>query len=306
MSERSVGWAGLGRMGQAMCRRLVDAGVKVAVWNRTPEKAPELVEAGATLVERPVDLAGCDVVFAMLADGAALDAVLSGEGGLLTGPTVPAVLIDSSTISKEDSERCRDIAEAAGTEFLAAPVSGNPKMVAAGGMIFVVSGPKSAFDSSRDFLEKIGQAIHVGDGDVSRLVKIAHNLYLGVVIQALAEVTILCESLGVKRSDFLDFLNRSAMGSTFSRYKTPALVNLDFTPTFTTVLLQKDLELGLDAAKDAGVTLPTVALAHQLVKGLVGMGYGESDFAALILQQASLSGMSIESENVEIDDGLVS
>lgn len=304
MSERSVGWAGLGRMGHAMCRRLVDAGVDVAVWNRTREKAADLVSDGAALVDTPGDLAGCDVVFTMLTDGNALDTVLTGEDGLLSGPSGPGVLIDTSTISPHDSARAREAAERSGTAFLAAPVSGNPKLVAAGGLIFVVSGPEEAFQSTRDVLDPIGQAIWVGDGDVSRLVKIAHNLYLGVVIQALAEVTILCESLGVKRSDFLDFLNKSAMGSTFSRYKTPALVNLDFKPTFTTVLLQKDLELGLDAAEEAGVTLPTVAQAHQLVKGLVGMGYGDSDFAALIMQQASLAGLTIEAENVAIDDGL--
>lgn len=305
MSDLTVGWVGLGRMGLAMCRRLLEAGVDVQLWNRTPEKAQPLVDLGAKIVERPRDLAVCEVVFSMLAHGPAVQAVMEGDDGLLSGETGPGILIDSSTISADESRQLSEAASAVGTAFLAAPVSGNPRVVASGGLTFVVSGPEDAYESARGLLEQIGAlAVYVGEGEVSRLVKIAHNLYLAVVTQSLAEVTVLCEKLGVARADFLEFLNRSAMGSVFSRYKAPALVNLDFTPTFTTRLLQKDLELGLEAARDTGVTLPTVAMTHQMVMGLVGLGHGEDDFAALILQQAAMSGLTIEPEDTEVDDGL--
>lgn len=304
MSDIAVGWLGLGRMGEAMCERLVAAGVSVQVWNRTKEKAQALVEKGATLVDQAADLAPCDVVFSMLAHGAALDAVMNGEGGLLSGESGPGVMVECSTISVEESATLRGQAEARGTEFLAAPVSGNPSVVTAGRMMFAVSGPEKAFDEVQPVLEHIGSATYVGEGEVARNVKIAHNLYLAVVTQALAEVTILCERLGVKRADFLDFLNRSVLGSTFSGYKTPAFVNLDFHPTFTTRLLRKDLELGLAAARGSEVTLPTVALTHQLVQGLIGNGHGDDDFAALILQQAAMAGMQLESEEADVTDGL--
>lgn len=304
MSEFSVGWAGLGRMGEAMCLRLVDAGLPVRVWNRTPEKARALVDAGATLVESAAELAACDVVFSMLAHGGALRAVMSGDGGLLTGESGPGVLVECSTISVEESKALRSEAEAKGTDFLAAPVSGNPSVVTAGRMMFAVSGPEGAFARVRELLEHIGSATYVGEGEVARNVKIAHNLYLAVVTQALAEVTILCERLGVRRADFLDFLNRSVLGSIFSGYKTPAMVNLDFHPTFTTRLLKKDLELGLAAARETGVTLPTVSLTHQLVQGLIGSGHGDDDFAALVLQQAFMAGMELVSEEADVSDGL--
>lgn len=304
MSELRVGWVGLGRMGQAMCERLLDAGVMVRVWNRTPEKAQSVVERGATLVDDPIDLALCDVVFSMLAHGPALEAVMHGDRGLLTGDMGPGVLVDSSTISVEESQRLRERAEALGTSFLAAPVSGNPKVVAAGKLMFVVSGPATAFEAVANLLDNIGAATYVGDGEVARSVKIAHNLYLAVVTQALAEVTVLCEKLGVRRADFLDFLNRSAMGSTFTGYKAPALVNLDFKPTFTSRLLKKDLELGLEAARGVEVALPTVALTHQLVQALIGIGYGDVDFAALIAQQGAMAGIELEPENIDVDDGL--
>jgi 3-hydroxyisobutyrate dehydrogenase len=300
----TYGWLGLGRMGEAMCRRLLDSGHQVRIWNRTPEKAQTLVDLEAVVVDEPVDLAGCEIVFSMLAHGAALEAVMSGTGGLLTGDSGPSILVDSSTVSVSESEQLRLAAESVGTRLLAAPVSGNPKVVAAGGLMFVVSGPEDAYRNAEAAMKTIGDSTYVGEGEVARSVKIAHNLYLAVVTQSLAEVTILCEKLGVRRSAFLDFLNKSAMGSTFSGYKAPAFVNLDFHPTFTTTLLKKDLELGLAASRDAGVTLPTVALTHQLVQGLIGRGRGDDDFAALIEQQAALAGMALEPENVEVDDGL--
>jgi 3-hydroxyisobutyrate dehydrogenase-like beta-hydroxyacid dehydrogenase len=290
-------------MGESMSTRLVDAGLDLKVWNRTAERAQALVDEGAVLVDTPLDLAGCDVVFSMLAHGAALHTVMNGDGGLLTGESGPDILIDCSTVSVEDSATLRESAEAVGTRFLAAPVSGNPRVVAAGGLNFVVSGPEEAYETARFVMSHIGDSTYVGEGEVSRNVKIAHNLYLAVVTQSLAEVTVLCQKLGVPRSAFLEFLNKSAMGSTFSGYKTPAFVNLDFHPTFTTELLKKDLELGLAASREVGVTLPTVALTHQLVQGLIGKGHGQSDFAALIEQQAAMAGMTLEPENVEVDDG---
>lgn len=304
MSDLRVGWAGLGRMGLAMCQRLIEGGIDVEVWNRTPDKAQPVVDLGATLVETPGDLADCDVVFSMLAHGRALEAVMTGENGLLAGESGPGVLVDASTVSAEESGQVREQAEGLGTSFLAAPVSGNPKVVASGGLMFAVSGDESAYEQARELLDVIGASAYVGEGEVSREVKIAHNLYLAVVTQALAEVTVLCEKLGVPRHAFLDFLNRSAMGSTFSGYKAPAFVNLDFKPTFTSRLLKKDLELGLAAARDVEATLPVVALTHQLVQGVIGEGYGDVDFAALIAQQATMSGLDIEPENVEVDDGL--
>src|SRR5690606_21528493 len=127
---------------------------------------------------------------------------------------------------------------------------------------------------------------------------------LGVVTQSMAEITMLAEAAGVARSDFLEFLNDSVMGSTFTRYKTPAFVNLDYTPTFTWHLLRKDFELGLASGRELDVPLPTAALVHQIVIDGIGLGYGDQDFAALLTKLAEGSGRSIESENKEVGDGL--
>ena len=144
-------------------------------------------------------------------------------------------------------------------------------------------------------LRDIGaNATYCGDGEAARLVKLCHNLFLGSVIQSLVEVTLLAEKGGVDRASFLAFLNGSVLGSTFTEYKTPALVNLDFHPTFTAKLLRKDMELGLAAARDLEVPMPVSALVGQIVARLVGEGYGEQDFAALLSMQAKAAGVDLE------------
>ena len=127
-------------------------------------------------------------------------------------------------------------------------MSGNAKVIKAGRLSFVCSGPKAAFEAALPYLKMIAPAAsYVGEGELARIVKICHNVFLGVVTQSLAEITVLAQKAGVPRHAFLDFMNQSVMGSTFTRYKTPAFVNLDFKVTFTPQLLRKDLDLGLDA-----------------------------------------------------------
>jgi len=301
----TVGWIGTGRMGFQLALRLLKAGHDVAVYNRTKAKAEPLAASGAKVVDRPVDLADRDVVFIMVAADRDLEAVLTGEGGLLTGPQAPNIIVDSSTVSPEASAAVRAVAAGCGAQFLAAPVSGNPKCIAAGKLTVAVSGPKQAYDAVEPLLAEFGRgATYCGDGEAARLVKIAHNVFLGVVIQALTEITVLAERGGVRRHAFLAFLNDSVLGSEFTRYKSPALVNLDFHPSFTSVLLRKDLQLGLAAGKELGVPMPLAAAADMLIAQVIGAGYPDQDFATLILEQARRSGYAIEPENVEVDDGL--
>jgi 3-hydroxyisobutyrate dehydrogenase-like beta-hydroxyacid dehydrogenase len=293
-------------MGAALCNRLLDDGADLAVYNRTVSKTAPLADRGATVVESPIDLADRDIVFTMVAGPADVLAVTTGDGGVLSGDgPKPKVLVDSSTIDPDTSTSLRERAAKLGTAVLAAPVSGNPKVVASGNLTAVVSGPKDAYEMARPYLETFGRKVtYVGAGDEARLVKIAHNLLLGIVAQTMAEITVLTEAAGVSRGDFLEFLNDSVMGSTFTKYKSPALVNLDFKPTFTWHLLRKDFELGLAAGRDLDVPLPTAALVHQIIIEGIGQGYGDEDFAALLVKTARGAGIELESEDREVDDGL--
>jgi 3-hydroxyisobutyrate dehydrogenase-like beta-hydroxyacid dehydrogenase len=299
-----VGWIGTGRMGHAMARRLLAAGQDLWVWNRTRAKAEDLTGLGATVVDTVAELADRDVVFTTVAADADLLAVTLGEGGLLRQVKAPVYLVDSSTISAETSDRLREAAVERGTTLLAAPVSGNAKVVEAGKLSIAVSGPQDAFDAVEPLLALIGTVTYVGEEDLARLVKLAHNILLGVITQSLAEVTVLAQRGGVSRAAFLEFLNGSVLGSVFTRYKSPALVNLDLTPTFTTTLLRKDFDLGLAAARSLQVPLPVAAAAHHLVQAAVGRGHAGDDFASLLIEAARSAGLELEPENVAVDDGL--
>jgi len=301
----TVGWIGTGRMGYAMAARLARAGTAVSVWNRTHAKAAPLAQYGATIAERLTDLGSCDVVFVMVSTWNDVREVIVGAGGLLSGTAAPKLVVECSSISQEGSAELRALLAARGVELLAAPVSGNAKVIEAGRLSFVCSGPRRAFDAARPLLERIAPAAaYVGEGERARIVKICHNVFLGVVIQSLAEVTVLAQKAGVPRHAFLEFINQSVLGSTFSRYKTPALVNLDFKVTFTPQLLRKDLDLGLDAARALEVPMPLAAATRELVQTLIGHGLDDGDFAKLIVLQALASGLALEPENVPVDDGL--
>jgi 3-hydroxyisobutyrate dehydrogenase len=305
-STLKIGWIGAGRMGAQLVTRLLDAGYDVTVYNRTASKAQHLADRGAGIVSRPVDLADHDLVFAMVSSSADLEQVMLGDDGLLTGSSSPRVIADVSTVSAEVSALIREAANSRGSDFLATPVSGNPKVIAAGKLTVAVSGPREVFESIEPVLSVFGRSVtYVGEGEVARLVKIAHNLMLGVVTQCLAEITVLVEKGGVSRADFLAFLNDSVMGSVFTQYKSPAFVNLDFTPTFTMQLLQKDFDLGLEAAHELSSPMPIASATRQIIAQAVGAGRGDDeDFATLLLEVARGAGITLAPENVAVDDGL--
>ncbi len=223
----------------------------------------------------------------------------------MSGDNSPQVLLDSSTVSPEASDEIRAAANVKGVAFLAVPISGNGHAVKAGKATLGVSGPREAYDLVEPYLAQIGSGVtYLGEGDAGRLAKLAHNVLLAVVAQNLAEITVLAERGGVARHAFLDYLNKSVMGSVFTTYKTPALVNLDFTATHTAKMLRKDLELALAAARTLEVPMPLTSLTRDIVQSLIGLGYGDADFAALLEIEARAAGYEIQPENVAVSDGL--
>jgi 3-hydroxyisobutyrate dehydrogenase-like beta-hydroxyacid dehydrogenase len=217
------------------------------------------------------------------------------------------MVVECSSISLEGSAELRQMLQGKGIEYLAAPVSGNAKVIKAGKLTFVVSGPKSAYEKARPYLDMMGVgSSYVGEGELARIAKICHNVMLGVTIQNLCEVLVLAQKVGMPRHAFLDFLNKSVMGSMFTRYKTPALVNLDFHVTFTPKLLRKDLDLGLDAGREHEVPMPVTSITRDVLQQMIGQGMTEQDFSTLLLAQAKASGIELKSENVEVGDGLSS
>ena len=300
--KAALGWIGTGRMGYAMAERLAKGGCDLAVWNRTRAKAEPLAKHGARAVNELKELSSRDIVFVMVSTW---DDVKEVVGKLLAGAGRPKMVVECSSISLEGSAELRQMLAKEKVQYLAAPVSGNAKVIKAGKLTFVVSGPKQAYEQARPYLDLMGAgSSYVGEGELARIAKICHNVMLGVVIQNLCEITVLAEKAGMPRHAFLDFLNKSVMGSMFTRYKTPALVNLDFHVTFTPKLLRKDLDLGLDAGRRFDVPMPLTSLARDVLQQMIGRGMTEQDFSTLLLVQAQNSGLELKPENVPVGDGL--
>jgi 3-hydroxyisobutyrate dehydrogenase len=305
LGKYTIGWIGAGRMGYAMARRLLLAGADVAVYNRTRSKAEPLEELGATIVDHPSELAERDLVFTMVSGPADLKHVICGENGLMSGEAVPKMVVDCSSVSEEGSLEVRKALLERSCQMLSSPVSGNAKVVTAGRLTVVVSGPRDAYDNAEPYLAALGEGVtYVGEGELARMVKICHNVLLGVVTQSLSEIAVLAEKGGVPRHALLDFINHSVMGSIFSTYKAPAMVKLDWTPTFTPLLLRKDMDLGLSAAEKLGVTMAVAQTTRDMVQRSIDAGHTDCDFAILLDEQAKASGLALQPENVEVDDGL--
>lgn len=301
-----LGWIGLGRMGEVMVKRLLQHDCDLSVWNRTRSKAEALQEYGAKLVDSKADLASCDIVFTMVTTTDDLKEVLFGKDGLLSTPAKPRMIVDSTSISQDGSTEVRAALAKRGIDYLCAPVSGNAKVVKAGKLLVVASGPKAAYETAKCYLAMFGRSeIWVGEGELARVWKIAHNTMFGVIFQTLCEVTVLAEKAGIPRHVFLESINNSVLGSMYTRYKTPTMVNLDFDKvTFTPKLLLKDMDLGMSAGKAHGVPMPAAAVTRESIAGLIGRGYDEIDFAVLLAETAKSAGLELKPENVEMSDGL--
>jgi 3-hydroxyisobutyrate dehydrogenase len=313
-NTQKLGWIGMGRMGFSMAERLIKAGHDVTIWNRTRAKAEPLVAKGGKVVDKPVDLGGVDVLFAIVSAGKDLKEVLFGPNGAATGDKVPPIIVDCSTIAVSESAEIRAKLKERGSDFVASPVSGNAKVIKAGKLSAVISGREAVCKAVTPLVEVFAPrgVSYVGDGELARVCKIAHNVMLGVVIQNLIEITLLANKMGVPRHAFLAFMNNGVMGSMFTGYKSPALVNLDWTTTFTPELLRKDLDLGLELGREHDVAMPVTATTREVLQGHIGAAmlrpdgedYLQKDFATLMETMAQMSGMKLTSENKNVPSGL--
>jgi 3-hydroxyisobutyrate dehydrogenase len=313
--NRKIGWIGVGRMGYPMAERLLKAGHHLSIWNRTRAKAEPLGKLGAHVMDNLLELKEVDILFSIVSTGKDLDQVYFGRNSISGhGGRIPKIFVDCSTIAVDESAKIRDRLKQLGSEFVAAPVSGNAKVIKAGRLSAVISGPESACKAITPLLEIMApQGVsYVGEGELARICKIAHNVMLGVVIENLIEITLLANKMGVPRHAFLAFINNSVMGSMFTRYKSPALVNLDWTTTFTPELLRKDLDLGLALGREWDVPMPVTAATREVLQAHFGAAtlkakpdeYLQKDFSALMETMALAAGMKLSSENKNVATGL--
>jgi 3-hydroxyisobutyrate dehydrogenase-like beta-hydroxyacid dehydrogenase len=289
----TLAFVGLGAMGGRMARRLLEGGFALHGYNRTAAKAADLVAAGMTLAASPRDAAErAEAVFTMVTDDAALDAVTRGPQGLLAGLRPGAILIEMSTVSPAVIHRLADDTAARGGALLDAPVSGSPATLEAGQLSFMVGGDPAVLERARPFLTTIGPIItHVGPVGLAKSMKIAVNQGLAVQMLAFAESVLLAEKAGIARERAVEVLLKSVVASPMVKYRGPFVLGMPAEAWFDVDMMQKDLRLALDMARASAVTLPSVALTHEILTAAKGLGLAKHDFAVLFDVLAQLSGL---------------
>jgi 3-hydroxyisobutyrate dehydrogenase-like beta-hydroxyacid dehydrogenase len=292
MVQQKIGFIGLGRMGSRMALNVVRAGYRLTVYSRTKAKTTPLAQAGAAVADTPGQVAkASEVVITMLSDSAALRAVVLAPDGVLKSLQPDAVLIDMSTVDPGTSRGIAKAVRAQGAYMLDAPVSGSTSLAEQGTLSIMVGGDEAVHQRVRDILLTMGsRTTHVGPNGAGVVMKLAVNIVIGVTMQVLAESVVLAEQAGVARETAIDVLSNSAVSSPFLKYKSSQLLEPLGPAAFTVALMQKDLTLALEMAREVGVPLPTTAMANEVLTMARGLGLGDHDFAAVtdVLKRLSI------------------
>lgn len=288
-----VGFVGLGTMGSSVTRRLLAAGHTVHGWNRTREKAQELVELGLLLEETPRAVAEqSEVVFSMVTNTKALDAVTRGPDGILAGLGPGKLYVDSTTGSPANSRALAADVEALGAKMLDAPVSGTSKTVDEGKVSIMVGGDQEAFDRALPVLQDIGPVVQrVGENGQAVLLKIAINLSLHVQMVAFSEGLLLAEKGGIDKEVAVEAMLNSVIASPMIKYRGPLVLGHPDEVWFDCNMMQKDMLLALEAGRELDVPMPTTAVSNELLTAARGMGLDHYDFAVVYDVLASLAGV---------------
>jgi 3-hydroxyisobutyrate dehydrogenase len=291
-----LGYVGLGVMGSAIARRLLDAGHAVHVWNRTREKAEPLLEAGATWTSSPREAAErSEIVFTMVTNTAAVQAVTEGDDGILAGLGAEKIYVDMSTASPANTRALAERVAECGAEMLDAPVSGTSITVEQGKASLMVGGPDAAFERARPVLEAIAPRLfHMGPNGSAVTMKIAINLSLAVQMLAFSEGVLLAEKTGIPREAAVEAMLGSVMSSPMVAYRGPLVLGHPDEVWFDCHMMQKDMNLALELGRELEVPLPTTATTNEYLTAANGMGIGDRDFAVLFDVLAAMSGVETE------------
>jgi 3-hydroxyisobutyrate dehydrogenase len=283
-SKPRIAFLGLGIMGIAMARRLLDAGFPLTVFNRSPAKAKSFADAGARVAASPREAAeDVDIVIAMVADDAASRQLWLGDNGALAEAAKGTLLIECSTLSTGWVGELNAAAKAAGCELLDAPVAGSKPQAIAGELRFFVGGSAEALERARPALSVMGQSItHVGPSGSGALLKLINNFMCGVQIVSLAEAMALIESSGLDRTRSLEVLTTGAPGSPLVKTMAGRMTARDYTPNFQLQLAAKDLRYAMAEAAKHGLTLTTAATAYEMMNRGIQAGRGAQDFSSVV------------------------
>ncbi len=288
-----VAFLGLGIMGHAMARNLVKAGHSVAVWNRTPGKDVEGARAAATPAEAATD---ADVVWMCVSDTAAVEQVLFGENGVESALREGMVVVDSSTISPSATLAFAERVCARGADYVDAPVTGSKIGAQNAQLIFIVGGSEATVERIRPLFEAMGKTVlRMGDTGKGQAAKLAANLMIAMIYEGFAEGLTLAAKLGVPAESLLSLVNASMVKSGVVEYKAPFVLKRDFSPNFPMRLMFKDMQLMLEAAREARVKLPGLKTVSEVYEVAIEEGHQDLDYAATLMLLEKWAGVEVSS-----------
>ncbi len=289
----NLGYVGLGVMGGGIAKRLMDAGHNLTGYNRTKPKAQWLIDAGMAWADTPRGVAeATDVIFSMVTNTAAVQAVTGGSEGILEGLEPGKIYVDMSTASPANTRELARMVADKGAQMLDAPVSGSVSTLEEGRLSIMVGGERETFDKVLPILQDIGPKVtHVGENGLAVAMKIATNLGLAVQMLAFSEAVLLAEKSGIKRETAVEVLLNSVIASPMVKYRGPFVLEQPDEAWFDVNMMQKDMLLALEMGRELDVPLPSTALANQFLTAARGMGLDRKDFAVLFEVLEKLSGM---------------
>ena len=289
-----LGFVGLGVMGSEMVLRLLSKGHTVTGYNRTRSKAQRLVQKGMKWGDSPRAVAeAADVVFSMVTNSAALEAIVEGPEGILAGLTPGKFYVDISTVSPEYSRLVAAKVRAKGCDMVDAPVSGSVITLQEGKLSVMVGGSRETFEKLKPILLEIGPKVtFVGDNGLALVMKIATNLSLAVQMLAFSEGVLLAEKSGISREIAVEVLVNSAIASPMIKYRGPFVLKLPDEAWFNVNMMQKDMLLALELGRKLDVPMPSTAVTNEFLTAARGMGLVKEDFAVVYDVLAQMSGVS--------------
>jgi 3-hydroxyisobutyrate dehydrogenase-like beta-hydroxyacid dehydrogenase len=283
-----IGFIGLGLMGKPMALNLLKAGNKVTVWNRTAERAQELISAGATLGKNPREVAAAsDFLITMVSDPPALEEVLWGHDGkndgALEGLRSGSIYMDCSTVSAMLARKIAAACTERGVKFLDAPVTGGDWGAREGNLVFMVGGDAETLKEAEPLIGVMGKKwFHLGPNGAGQIVKVAMNALLALQVGAMAEALALVTKAGLNGAQLIDVMQSSMARSGLLDLKAPLMVKGEYKPSFSLRLMHKDLGLALDLANQLGVALPATAAAREVYNYVKGEAKEDLDYSAVM------------------------
>lgn len=297
-----IGFIGIGLMGQHMANHLLEAGHSLTVWNRSEEKARNLLEGGAKWAESPKAAAQeSDVVITMVTDSSASEQVSCGSGGVLEGSHEGLILIDMGSIAPEMSRSIAKRAREKGVSMLDAPVTGNPKVAEAGKLGVMVGGPEETYLDCLPIFETLAaKIVYVGEKNGSgTTLKLINNLILGVAIEAVSEAMVLAMKAGIDPQKVIDITSVGGARTGAMETRGPRMIRRDFSAGFSTDNMYKDLSSAIKLADECGVSLPATGITWDILRAAKSRGHGALDSCSVLTVLEDLAQTKVTSSQVE-------